>query len=67
MCSYGVAWLLAHGGEGAPVSFEVGSHDGPRSDLAWPDAAELLRWWLSGESALEIRGTRLRFRWTRGG
>jgi hypothetical protein len=66
VCSYGVAFLLAHGGEGTPVSFELGSHDGARSDLAWPDAAELLRWWLSGESALEIRGSRLRFRWTRG-
>ena len=66
VCSYGIAFLLAHGGEGAPVSFEVAANrEGARSDLAWPDAAELLRWWLSGESTLEIRGTRLRFRWGR--
>ena len=66
VCSYGAAFLLAHGGEGTPVSFELAGRDGPRSDLAWPDAAELVRWWLSGESALEIRGARLRFRWARG-
>jgi len=66
VCSYGVAFLLGRGGEGAPVSFELAAREGPRSDLPWPDAAELLRWWLSGESALEIRGARLRFRWTRG-
>lgn len=66
VCSYGVAFLLGRGGEGTPVSFELAAREGPRSDLPWPDAAELLRWWLSGEPSLEIRGARLRFRWSRG-
>jgi hypothetical protein len=66
VCSYGVAFLLGRGGEGAPVSFELAAREGPRSDLPWPDAAELVRWWLSGEPALELRGARLRFRWERG-
>jgi hypothetical protein len=65
VCSYGAAFLLARGGDGTPVSFEVSGTDGPRSDLPWPDAAELLRWWLSGDGALEIRSARLRFRWSR--
>jgi hypothetical protein len=67
VCSYGAAFLLARGGEGTPISFEVSGPGGPRSDLPWPDAAELVRWWLSGERALEIHGARLRFRWQRGG
>jgi hypothetical protein len=66
VCSYGAAFLLAREKGGTPISFEVSGLDGPRSDLPWPDAAELVRWWLSGESALEIRGARLRFRWSRG-
>ena len=65
VCAYGVAFLLGRGGEGAPVSFELAPREGPRSDLPWPDAAELLRWWLSDEPALEIRGARLSFRWSR--
>jgi len=66
VCSYAVAWLLAAGAEGERVSFASGAPRGARSDLAWPDAAELLRWWLSGEPELEITGARQRFEWTRG-
>jgi hypothetical protein len=66
VCSYAVAWLLAAAAEGERVSFASGAPRGPRSDLAWPDAAELLRWWLSGEPELEITGVRQRFAWTRG-
>jgi hypothetical protein len=65
VCSYAVAWLLAAGTEGERVSFALGAPRGARSDLAWPDAAELLRWWLSGEPELEITGARQRFAWTR--
>jgi Beta-ketoacyl synthase, N-terminal domain len=64
VCSYAVAWLLGAGAEGEPVSFALGAAGG-RADLPWPDAAELLRWWLSGEPALEIGGVRQRFAWTR--
>jgi hypothetical protein len=67
VCSYAVAWLLAAGDEGDPVSFELGGVPSAASGLAWPDAAEWLRWWLSGEPALEIAGARLRFAWRRGG
>jgi len=64
VCSYAVAWLLGAGAEGEPVTFALGAPGG-RADLPWPDAAELLRWWLSGEPALEIGGVRQRFAWTR--
>ena len=67
VCSYAVAWLLAHGRRGrAGLVRARRPRRAPRSGLAWPDAAELLRWWLSGEPALEIAGTRLRFAWRRG-
>lgn len=66
VCSYAVAWLLAAGGEGEALHFALGAAPGGRSDLPWPDAAELLRFWLSGAPALEIGGVRQRFAWTRG-
>jgi hypothetical protein len=66
VCSYAAAWLLAAGAEGEPVSFELGGTPAARSELAWPDAAEWIRWWLSEEPALELAGARLRFAWRRG-
>jgi hypothetical protein len=66
VCSYGVAWLLARDGEGEPIGFDVFAGGGPADPLRWPQAAELLRWSLSGEPALELRGARMGFRFTRG-
>jgi hypothetical protein len=66
VCSYAVAWLLGAGDAGDLVSFELGGMPRAASGLAWPDAVEWLRWWLSGEPALEIAGARLRFAWRRG-
>jgi hypothetical protein len=65
VCSYAVAWLLASGGEGEPLRFELAGRGAPAQPLRWPQAAELLRWSLSGEPALELGGARLGFRWTR--
>jgi hypothetical protein len=65
-CSYAVAWLLASGGEGEALGFELTGPGGSAPPARWPQAAELLRWSLSGEPALELRGARLGFRWTRG-
>jgi hypothetical protein len=64
-CSYAVAWLLAGDGEGDPVGFALAAGGGGAPPLRWPQAAELLRWSLAGEPALELGGARLRFRWTR--
>jgi Beta-ketoacyl synthase, N-terminal domain len=66
VCSYGVAWLLAREGAGEALGFEPAGRGGGGDPLLWPQAAELLRWWLSGESVLLLRGARLAFRFTRG-
>jgi hypothetical protein len=58
--SYAVALLLARGGEGPELGFELRDAAGgapPR----WPAAAEFLRWLLGDEPALGLG----RFHWTR--
>ena len=51
--SYGVAFLLGQGtGPGARVA--LSAPPGPPARPAWPDAAEFLRFWLRGETRVEI-------------
>jgi hypothetical protein len=66
VCSYGIAWLLAGEGEGEALHFALGGRAGAAPPLLWPQAAELLRWSLSGEAAREHSGARLRVCFSRG-
>ena len=60
VASYAVAWLLAADGDGEPLelALEPAAPGATRPRRAWPEAAELLRWWLSGEPSLELPGPR---------
>jgi len=62
VCSYAVAWLLARDGEGEPleVAFGGSAQPGAAEQRKWPEAAELLRWWLAGEPRVALDGKRLR-------
>jgi hypothetical protein len=68
VASYAVAWLLAAAGEGQPVelSLEPSEPGASRPRRPWPEAAELLRWWLGAEPALALPGPRQRVSWRRG-
>jgi Beta-ketoacyl synthase, N-terminal domain len=68
VASYAVAWLLAAGGEGEPVelALEPAAPGTARPRRAWPEAAELLRWWLAGEPSLALPGPRQRVVFARG-
>jgi hypothetical protein len=63
--SYGVALMLASRGSGPELDFECGSDDGAARPLAWPDAAEFVRWLLGDEPRLQLGGGRRRWSWTR--
>ena len=64
--SYAVAWLLAAGDEGDPARLRArAASPSAASGRAWPDAAEWLRWWLSGEPRLELGEGARRFAWER--
>jgi hypothetical protein len=59
--AYGVALLLGRDGNGASFDLDLEGRDSKRAP--WPDAAEFVRWMLSGEERLELG----RFGWTRAG
>lgn len=63
--SYGVALMLASRGPGPELDFACGSDDGDARPLAWPDAAEFVRWLLGDEPRLELGAGRRRWSWTR--
>lgn len=67
VASYAVAWLLAAEGDGEPVelAFEAAAPGELRPSRDWPDAAELLRWWLGPGPALSLPGPRQRVSWRR--
>jgi hypothetical protein len=69
VASYAVAWLLAARGDGEPVELALQPADPGSTRLrrAWPDAAELLRWWLGGGPSLSLPGPRHTVSWRRGG
>jgi hypothetical protein len=60
VCSYAVAWLLARAGEGEPVELAIAGGRGNPETRKWPEAAELLRFWLTGEREIALPGKRLR-------
>lgn len=69
VASYAVAWLLAGeggGGERVELALEPAALGTARPRRAWPEAAELLRWWLTGEPSLELPGPRQRVVFQRG-
>jgi hypothetical protein len=65
VCSYAVAWLLARDGEGEPLEIALTGGAEPSEPRKWPEAAELLRFWLAGDAAVELPGKRLRARFSR--
>jgi hypothetical protein len=65
VCSYAVAWLLAREGEGEPLELSLSGGRGNPETRKWPEAAELLRFWLAGEREIELPGRRLRARFRR--
>jgi hypothetical protein len=65
VCSYAVAWLLAAGGAGEPLEIALAGARGNPETRKWPEAAELLRFWLAGEPEVELAGKRLRARFRR--
>jgi len=52
--SYGLALLLAAGGDGVPVSLHLAPLAEPRLRRPWPPAIEFLRWLLSDEGELAL-------------
>jgi len=63
--AYGVALLLEIGDGGGALEFSLRQAPGVLTPLAWPDALEFLRWWITGEERLILgRGTRA-WTWTR--
>ncbi|HEX2485727.1 MAG TPA: beta-ketoacyl synthase chain length factor [Myxococcota bacterium] len=70
--SWAVAWLLesASGstadGEPVDVALEPAAPGDTRPRRPWPEAVELLRWWLAGADALELPGPRQRLAFRRG-
>jgi hypothetical protein len=65
VCSYAVAWLLASEGEGEPLEIALAGGGGGAETRKWPEAAEVLRFWLAGEPAVELSGRRLSARFKR--
>lgn len=63
---YAVALLLSRD-EGDAIRLDRRpDEDGAPRSRAWPDALEFVRWWLSGEPALSIRRSGIRWTWARG-
>ncbi|MCP3984569.1 MAG: beta-ketoacyl synthase chain length factor [bacterium] len=66
-CAYGVALLLARSGDsehqGFEVAFERPSPEAKR--LAWPPAAEFLRFWIAGDADFSIPTHRHLWRFSR--
>lgn len=73
---YSVALVLATGGEGVAVDFDVRGHDAPSEPgvavaareadrRGWSDAAEFLRWMLGDEPDLELPGNGRTWHWRR--
>jgi Beta-ketoacyl synthase, N-terminal domain len=60
VCSYAVAWLLARDGPGEPLEVAFSGGAKGTAGRRWPEAAELLRFWLSDERSVELHGQRLR-------
>jgi hypothetical protein len=60
VCSYAVAWLLAADGAGEPLEIALSGGAGGAESRKWPEAAELLRFWLVSEPSVELHGKRLR-------
>jgi hypothetical protein len=64
VASWAVAWLLAAGaadeGEPLALTFAAAAPGDARPRRAWPEPAELLRWWLAREERLELPGPRQR-------
>ena len=60
VCSYAVAWLIARDGAGEPLEVAFSGGAKGTAGRRWPEAAELLRFWLSDERAVELHGQRLR-------
>jgi hypothetical protein len=58
--AYGLGLLLARGGDGPAFDFDLAGRTEPGAQ-PWPDAAEFLRFLLTGEARLELG----RFGWTR--
>lgn len=65
VASYGVALLLVADGPGTRLGFSCGARQGDAPALAWPDAAEFVRWLLGDSPRLELGGGRRRWCWTR--
>ena len=67
--SWAVAWLLAAesapGGEPVDVALESAAPGEARPRRPWPEAVELLRWWLAGGEELELPGARQRLSFRR--
>jgi hypothetical protein len=63
--SYGVALMLASRGPGPQLDFACGSDGTDARPLAWPDAAEFVRWLLGDEPRLQLGAGRRRWSWTR--
>jgi hypothetical protein len=63
--TYGLALLLARGGDGVPVEFELGASHAPRKDREWPDALEFVRFLASGAGELNLETGRRRWHWRR--
>jgi hypothetical protein len=63
--SYAVGLLLAARGDGPRIDFTLRSGGPEGSPLAWPQAAEFLRWWIAGGDTLRLEGVRQHFHWQR--
>lgn len=63
--SYGVALLLARGGPGTALDFEVGASQAPPKPRAWPEALEFVRFLAGGAAELALESGRTRFGWRR--
>jgi 3-oxoacyl-[acyl-carrier-protein] synthase-1 len=64
--SYGLALLLARGGEGERIAFGASPAERPWAPGRWPDALEFLRWLLGDAASCSLDGLRSRWTWTRG-
>ncbi len=63
--TYGLALLLAAGGEGPTLGFETAASAAVVPARAWPDALEFLRWLLIDEEPLVLGAGACRWRWER--
>ena len=64
-CVYALALLLARGGEGPRLGFEMQPAGTPPERASWPQAIEFVRWLLSDETSLSMDGRCQQFRWHR--